>query len=408
MKILILGGGISGLTTAWTLQKKYPDAHITLLEKSDRLGGCIETIQEENFVFEKGPRTFVDTRSPSLLALIQELGLESELIFASPDAKKRYLYIDGKLRTPFSLLPKMLFPLLLEPFRAPSPAEDESIYDFAARRFSPALANTFFDPMTLGIFAGDIHKLSLRSCFPTLHNWEQTHGSILRALWRTSRTSSRLFTLQRGLGSLITTLAQKLTADIHLNTSILAIEREGVVTANRFWAADHIISALPGPVIGRLTNLWPNFPAASLWVVNLTFPPNALSRSGFGYLVPTQENEPLLGAIFDFSLFLQPDRKTRLTAMLRPLGDVAWAGATALASIRRHLALTLSPLSVNSHLVQEAIPQFEVGYAKQLAQFCERMQSDFPHLTLVGNYLEGPSLDNCVKLASLKLSKLFS
>lgn len=402
MKILILGGGISGLTAAWTLQKKYPHASITLLEKSDRLGGCIDTLREGSAVFEKGPRTCVDTRSPSLLALIQELGMESELIYASPDAKKRYLYTDGKLRTPFSLFPKMILPLLREPFRAPSLAEDESIYDFASRRFNPALANTFFDPMTLGIFAGDIHKLSLRSSFPFLHQWEQTHGSLLRALWRRPRTPSRLFTLQRGLSSLITTLAQKISADIYLDTPVLAIERKGVVTPNRFWEADHIISALPAPIIGRLTNLWPNFSTASIWVVNLTFPPNALSHSGFGYLVPTQEKEPLLGAIFDSSLFPQPDRKTRLTAMLRPQGDASWATAAALSSLRRHLNLSLAPLSVTAHLAQEAIPQFEVGYAKKLAQFREQIQSDFPHLTLVGNYLEGPSLDNCVKVASKK------
>ena len=207
----------------------------------------------------------------------------------------------------------MAIPILRELFLPPSQEEDESIYQFATRRFNPQIAQEIFDPLTLGVYAGDIHKLSLRTCFPTLHLWEQEHKSLTRALFKRPRKPSSLFTLQNGIESLILTLAQKSGAQIHLNTPVLSIEKNGVHTPGKFWEADHLISALPGPALGKITHLWPDFPAISLWVVHLTYPQNILKHQGFGYLIPTKEKEDALGAIWDSSIFPSSDGKTHLT-----------------------------------------------------------------------------------------------
>jgi oxygen-dependent protoporphyrinogen oxidase len=162
-----------------------------------------------------------------------------------------------------------------------------------------------------------------------------------------------------------------------------------------------MISALPGPTIGALTKIEPAWPTSSLWVVSLAFPADALVKPGFGYLIPSIEKESLLGALFDSHIFPQQNqgREVRLTAMVRNQGDAAWACQTAIEGVRRHLNLRQDPLfaHVNSHPF--TIPQFPVGYAHFKAQFQHKIKTQFPNLSVIGNFLEGPSVDACVRLA---------
>lgn len=346
MKYLILGGGITGLSAAWYLSRKVPEAHITLLEKENRLGGWIKTCREGGFLFEKGPRTFQLGRSPQLLQLIQELKLE--IITSAP--QKRYLYSNGRLRSLGSFIPSLIPYLLREPFISSSTADDESIYDFAARRFSPKIAETFFDPLTLGIYGGDIRKLSVRSCFPALFNWERTKGSVLRGLFSSPKKAKGLFTLPGGMQTLIHELQKQLPIDIVLNCKVETIRQNEVIAGGKTWQADRIFSALPLP-----------FPSKSLWIVNLAYEGDILPKKGYGYLVPTKEKESLLGAIFDSSIFPQQNigNETRLTAMLR--AEEKEPLKAALQTLERHLGITAQPIYSSTFYAQNAIPQFEVG-----------------------------------------------
>ncbi len=350
MKVLILGGGITGLSAAWFITQKYPHAHVTLLEKEGRLGGWIRSSREGGFFFEKGPRTFVYSRSPHLLALIRSLGLE---IFHSPP-QKRYLFHKGKLRSLSSFIPGLLPYLVRELFIPPTQVEDESIYDFAARRFSPHIAETFFDPLTLGIYGGDIRKLSLRCCFPSLYQAERQKGSVVRSLLfrKKSKEPQGLFTLQGGMETLIAALQKRLPIEIVLHCPVESIESKQVIAGGKKWEADHIVNALPLP-----------FPAQSLWVVNLAYAGDVLRKKGYGYLVPSQEKQPILGTIFDSSIFPQQNvqGETRLTTMVRP--EEKEPLAVALQAARQHLGISAQPLFTAAYLAKEAIPQFPVGCA---------------------------------------------
>lgn len=348
MKFLILGGGISGLSKAWFLSKKYPQVKITLLEKENRLGGWIRTSREGGFLFEKGPRTFQLGRSPHLLELIRDLKLK--IITAAP--QKRYLWHQGRLRSLGSFLPMLIPYLIREPFVRAAGSDDESIYDFAARRFSPKIAKTLFDPLTLGIYAGDIHKLSVRACFPALVSWEREKGSILRGLFSSPRREKGLFTLPDGMETLIDALQKQLEIEIVLNCPVESIGENQVLAGGKTWHADQIFSALPLSA-----------PAKSIWVVNLAYEDSVLSKKGYGYLIPSQENLPLLGMIWDSSIFPQQNVRgeTRLTAMIRaeekePLQTALWAA-------EQHLGIRAAPLFTATFYAKNAIPQFEVGCA---------------------------------------------
>lgn len=398
MKFLILGGGISGLSAAWFLRKKYPDAKITLLEKESRLGGWIRTSREDYF-FEKGPRTFQASRSPALLQLIRDAGLEEELIFSDPSANRRFLWHKGKLRSVGSMIPRILPSLLLEPFIPKGTWEDESIYDFAARRFSPRAAETLFDPLTLGIYGGDIRKLSIRSCFPKLFEWEQEKGSVLRGMFssrgKKKKTAGGLFSLKYGMESLIRALERQSSVEVIYNCEAEAIRPDGIWAGRRVWSADRIYSALPANAAGKL--LGEEFSVGSMWEANLVFEGDVLPKRGFGYLVPSREKEDLLGMIFDSSVFPQQNSKgeTRLTALLR--SETPDPEKAALLAAKKHLGIQQEPVKISLFYAKKSIPQFEVGYHQKIARFEERAKQKFPFLSLLGNYIEGPSVESCIQ-----------
>lgn len=383
--VLILGGGISGLAHAWHTRKKHPDAKIILLEKEKRLGGWVDTQWQGNFRFEMGPRTFQTSRSPYLLALIDELGLTKELLFSEPGT--RYLWVQGRLRTLTSFWPQILWAIANDCVASKGSSE-ESIYEFACRRFGKKAAELFFDPMVKGIFGGDIRKLSLEACFPALHAWDKKHVSVVPELKR--KRTGGLFTLRGGMKTLIDAL-QKMPIEIHTDCPVETIERDGVLAGGKKWFADRIVSALPGLEIARLCKVGLALRNEQLTVVNLGYE-KKMAYKGYGYLVPSSEKEEILGQIWDSSLFPEGSQ-TKMTSMVRGSDPEA----IALAAMRRHLKETATPDAI---LTKEAsLPQYDIGHIVTIGRFKEELRPRFPNLQLIGNYLSGPSVEACIASA---------
>jgi len=387
--LLILGGGISGLSAAWFFRKKYPDARITLLEQGDRLGGCIGTKSVGQFSFEIGPRTFQSSRCQMLLSLIEEVGLFPELLFSDPSAERRYLWYKGRLRTIRSLWPFLglgIFWDLVSPKRC---EEEESIYAFASRRFGKKAAELFFDPLAKGVFGGDIRKLSLRACFPSLHELEAKNRSICLGLLRqsASKKAQGLFTLRGGMGRLIEAL-QKIPMQIHLGCEVQAIHPDFVVAKERVWSADQIICALPGAITAKLCGIDLALRNETIQVVNLGYSQKK-SLHGYGYLVPSSQEEELLGQIWDSAIFPE-EGQTKLTSMVKS----TFAQEAALSAMRRHLNVFDEPAAMYS--VSALIAQYDVGHQEKIEAFTAQIKRGFPKLRLTGNYFLGPSVESCI------------
>ncbi|KZF22390.1 Protoporphyrinogen oxidase [Xylona heveae TC161] len=202
----VLGGGISGLASAFYLSKKHPDKKITLYEQSSRVGGWVQSkkvdVGDGSIVFEEGPRTLRCTMPNGMVALdlIRQLGLENEILRTKKDAiaaRNRFIYYpDHLVRVPgpgssfFSILSAVIrepvfresfTSILREPFKTvPSAAgEDESVGSFLERYTSTVLVNNLVSPLLHGIYAGDVWKLSVNSIFPMLPFLERTHGGLL-------------------------------------------------------------------------------------------------------------------------------------------------------------------------------------------------------------------------------------
>ncbi len=411
--VMILGGGISGLSLAFFLKGK---AFVTLVEKQPHLGGWMVSNLSEGFFLERGPRIFQKNKSDALLQLFQELSLKKEIIASSPKAKRRHLWRRGRLQEmgPFT---KEFFSLLssvLHEVNTPVKTEDETVYEFISRRFSKKVAEEIFDPLTLGIFGGDIRKLSIKACFPTLKAYEQKHGSVVKGFLkgRKKKSGKGLFSLQQGMGSLIETLSQKALCDIHACEEVQAIEKIGdrffITTNLHQYSPDIVVSALDATTIGRLfMNINPqmgkalaSIPYQGIDLLQLGYHQKVLTTCGFGYLVPTSEKETVMGVIFDSEVFPTQNREenqTRLTVMCRQtLLDEDALKRHVLDALKRHLGICFYPNMISVHRLHNAIPQYHLGHLEKIEGLRENFRS-IPNFYFVGNYLHGVSVDDCIR-----------
>ncbi|KAF8162792.1 protoporphyrinogen oxidase [Crassisporium funariophilum] len=208
--IAILGGGLTGLSSAYHLSRRFPAAQVTLIEKHARLGGWVHSERvkipgtDASVLLEAGPRT-LRPNSKAVLELIHLLRLEDKVITVpktAPAAKARFLYIppshssdasiSGLQRLPSSiltllsspLLPLILPAVLREPFKGanrPPGARDESVDAFLSRRFGEPFARTFGSALVHGIYATDSRKLSVRAAFRSVWEAEERGGgSVVR------------------------------------------------------------------------------------------------------------------------------------------------------------------------------------------------------------------------------------
>lgn len=444
-RYVILGAGISGLSLAWYLKKKCKNASITVLEKSHRTGGWIQTVVKDNFIFELGPRS-CRTKGTGLetLKLIEDLGLENQVITANSSAKKRFLYINQKLRS----LPTGPISLLCSPFKgdilrslwqdlqaASGNQDDESIYDFISRRLGSGIANKFMDPLTSGIYAGNIHQLSLKSCFPLLHEWEKTKGSLIKGALAKKKVVNNnlspfverlqkedLFSFKDGMETLTHEIKRQLNSHIKLKNHAVGIQfhsDEVVVELNNgtVMKADHLFSALPLHALGdlikplspKLEDILRSIPSSSVAVVSFGYKKNVLKHKGFGYLVPSQEKEDILGVVWDSCVFSDQNyypKETRLTVMIggahmpnfNQFSESMFL-EMALKSLFKHLGIQVYPDVIEITLARYAIPQYLVGHTEKLQQINQALSALTSRMTFLGNGFEGVSINDCIARA---------
>lgn len=437
--IAILGAGISGLATAWFLKQVLgPDLRLIIIEKNERAGGWIQTLQEDGFLFEQGPRSFrTKGAGEETLALIEALGLQNRVIAPHRDAKNRYVYQGQRLQRlpkslweiPFHPLTRNFLQVLGRDWRMPKrQEEDESIHSFFSRRLGMDWTENFVDPFVSGIYAGDCKRLSLKSCFPLFDQWEQQNGSLARGAWfhRPLKREPNPFiqkmrafpmvSLKEGMETLPSTLARELSDDLCLGRTVKSLQFDKNIEIEldngESIRAEQVISTLPTfslgallPADSLLRKTLEKLRYASLTVINIGFSQNVLPFKGFGYLVPSKWGLQVLGCVWDSSVFPQQNfgNQTRLTLMMgesrhpevQHMSDSELMEQT-LKILREHMNIQPQPQIMQIKKVRHGIPQFEVGYSLWKEEVQAIIQSQFPHLILSGSGWTGVSLNDCI------------
>ncbi|GAB2964747.1 protoporphyrinogen oxidase [Hymenobacter coalescens] len=333
MNVAIIGGGITGLVTAWHLQRRGATAHV--FEAGEAAGGNMRTRHlPGGYVVELGPNSL--QLSPELEHLIQELGLAGEVQEPAAVSSRRYVVRDGQVRElpgkPQQLLFSGFFSLgakfnVLRELRRPAQPIDpqETLAHFVRRRFGQEIVDYALNPFVSGIYAGDPEQLLVHKTFPLLPALEQQHGSVLRGFAKSMKGAARrrIISLRGGLQVLTDALVAQLP-HLHLRTRVEALlpqpdGRYRLRLADRPALAeifDAVVLALPAYAAAPLLQPLDNEAAEALAAVH--YPPmtavhTAYDRSaiqhplnGFGALSPRVEQPVAAGTLWSSSLF--PDR----------------------------------------------------------------------------------------------------
>ena len=347
--VVILGGGISGLTAAYALERRFKNLSALLIEEKPRLGGWMQTITlPSGQQYEAGPRSLLLRGEDALAAddLIRSVGLEGEVLFAHRKAASRYVIINGvPTRLPTGFLDMVRTPvgrelarkIAAEPFQHRCLADDESVASFFARRAPSSLVDKLADALVSGIWGGDSTQLSICRTFPELRTAEHTYGSCLvgglASLFRKKKRPQirGLCSFKNGLESLVTAVRSQLRMPVLTGTSALSINPSSdpivVMTSAGPIRTRKVIIAL-SELSGRrlvpsLYGVPAPIPHASLATVVMGWKTDCLERRGFGMLAPSTEDPYVLGVVLDSCIF--PEQNTHMpTRMTVILGGARW------------------------------------------------------------------------------------
>ncbi|MGD0955731.1 MAG: protoporphyrinogen oxidase [Candidatus Acidiferrales bacterium] len=434
---VVIGGGISGLACAYRLRQL--GVPVTLLEASRRVGGLVETVEKDGFLFESGPQSFQGT--VTLLALIRELGIEGELCKADPRAP-RYVLRRGELRTVPMSPQAMLTTSLLGPGarwriaseafrRTRPPSEDESIADFVRRKFGHEILEYLVSPFVSGVYAGDPEKMSLRAAFPTLEEWEREYGSVLRGAMKSRPAKGEgpppLCSFRRGLNTLMEALGANVSESARTGACVSAVSRsqisggasyqvrvaqggmeealatDAVVVAAPAYAASRLVASVSQPLAAVLSGI----AYASLAVVASGYHTRqaAAPLDGFGVLIPRSEEHRTLGIVWNSSLFhgRAPNGRMVITSFVGGATDpeiIEKTDKEITAIVEEDhaqiLDITGSPITTAVWKHAKALPLYNLGHG-HVVRAIRDAEGATPGLYFAGNYLEGPALGKCVE-----------
>ncbi|MGA3317915.1 MAG: protoporphyrinogen oxidase [Candidatus Korobacteraceae bacterium] len=450
-RIAIIGGGISGLSAAFYLQKARAagaDLECTLFESGQRLGGSMYSDRVEGCLVEAGPDSFL-TEKPWALSLCKELGIADQLIGSNDARRKTYIVVNGRLvvmpdglmfMVPTQLVATALSPLFSwstklrmarELLHPPRPMQtDETVAQLVERHFGAEVVDRLADPLLSGVYGGDAAKLSARAVLPRFVEMEEKYGSLSRAMLAAHKKMMAtrkhppppLFTsLQDGMQQMVDAIAARLDPEsIRLRTHILRVYPEDsswrvAVEMNGEERFDAVLIATPANVAGNLLdgvdrglarNLLDITYSSSI-TVTLGYYLQQLAGlpPGFGFLVPRSEGPRMLACTFVHNKFPHraPQDKGILRCFLGGARDEAVLGLsddeileTVHRELRDILKLDARPIFSRVYHWRGAMAQYEPGHIARV-QRIEKHVAEIPGLALAGNAYHGIGVPDCIR-----------
>jgi oxygen-dependent protoporphyrinogen oxidase len=464
-RIAIIGGGISGLSSAFTIEEKREsgtDVRYVLFESSPRLGGVLVTDHVDGCLVEAGPDSFL-TEKPWAADLCGKIGLGDQLIGSNDSERKTYIVAKGKLvvmpdglmfMVPTKIMPTVFSPLFswrtklrmaAEWFHPPHKAsEDETVAEMVRRHYGPEMVELLADPLLSGVYGGEASGLSVRAVLPRFADMESKHGSLGRAMLESRKQARKkmgaaanvparpLFTsLKDGMQQMVDALVARLDAKA-LKTSAVV---QSVIRQDNGWTVcagyqtdqfDAVIIATPAHAAADLLESTDENLARDLSEirysssVTVTLGYDEKVRRalppGFGFLVPRSEGHRMLAATFVHNKFPHraPENRALVRCFLGGARDepiLEMSGKEILEIVRGELrqiiALNAEPLFARVYKWKSAMAQYSVGHLERL-QRIEALRQKLPGLALAGNGYNGIGVPDCVRSGTEAAGKVLA
>ncbi len=468
-RVVIVGGGISGLSAAFVLlehaRSKEAPLQCTVVEGQDYFGGKIVTNRRDGVITEGGPDSFLTTK-PAALALCEKLGLSSQLINTNQEHAQTFTYSKGRLRQfpqgLISMVPTQVGPLFhsgvlswagivrmgadwLIPRRART-TDEETLAEFFSRRLGSEAFNRLIEPLVSGIYAGDANELSVDATFPHLVELERKHGSLIKgalAMQRArpsrkpdAKVRTLFTTLRGGLGDLIASLTGRLSdagVSLRRGTNVREVRALGSQGAPSYrleleggdrLEADAVILATPAyvsasflrPFDDAVSTLLTQIPYASTMTISMVFSlpeVNHLIR-GYGFVVPRVENRSLIAATWSSMKWAEraPEGQCLVRCYLGGRGrehlldlDDAELTGRACRELETIAGIQSPPLRVDVYRWPQAMPQYTRGHRERVRHIRERIARQ-PGLYVTGAAYDGIGIPDCIRDAEQTSAKV--
>lgn len=458
-RIAVIGGGVSGLSASFFLKRFLSERNVRgeihLFEKQNRLGGVIETREEDGFLMEAGPDAFISEK-PWAIDLCKRLGIESELTGTQTEHRRSYVFRGGALHpvpegfylmaparispfvfsgmVPWTTKLRMLGELKIPPRKENA---DESVGAFMRRRFGDGSLTGIGQPMIGGIYMADPDALSLQATFPQFAELEKKYGSVIRGLLERRKSSaanvrqasgarySLFMTPKKGLGSLVRTLEKELAhVKMHRGLGVKRIVRsqgqwQMTVQNEDVWRFDAVVLALPAiqaslllqSCLPELSQELASIQYGSAVTLNLAYSSDQIRKPvrGFGFVVPARERKRLVACSMTHDKFA--GRCPEGYWLLRAFAGGAFqpeindlSDEQILHEVARDLEVMIglkgAPHKVRINRYPSAMPRYAVGHLK-IVDRIEQLAQKVPGLYLAGNGYRGLGIPDCVHSAEI-------
>jgi len=451
-RVAIVGGGISGLSAAFHLEKARAagaDLSYTLFESSKRLGGSIHSIRIDECLVEAGPDSFL-TEKPWALMLCKELGIDGQLIGSNDAQRKTYIVVKNRLiampdglmfMVPTKLVPTALTSLfswgtklhmVRELMHPPRPMQnDETVGELVERHFGAEVVDRLADPLLSGVYGGDANKLSARAVLPRFVEMEEKYGSLSRAMLAAHKKMKAMAgkqpprplfsSLKEGMQQMVDALTARLDhafLKTHARVRGIYPDRDRwriAVEMGSTESFDALIMATPANVAGALLEAVDRdladdlleIPYSSSVTVTLGYHVDQLRHlpQGFGFLVPRSEGRRTLACTFVHNKF--PHRAPMDRGILRCfLGGARDEAVLALTDheivgtvrgeLRDIVKLDARPMFERVYRWKGAMAQYESGHLARVERISRRVKN-LPGLELAGNGYRGIGVPDCIR-----------
>jgi oxygen-dependent protoporphyrinogen oxidase len=455
MKVAIVGGGITGLAAAHRLNELDPTVDVHLFESSDRLGGVLRTERSGDFLLEHSADMFT-TKDTAAIELCKRIGFEDELIQTNGKFQRAFI-VKGNSLVPVPKGLNLMSPSNLDAIRettllssagkkrfldevnVPPKLEnqDDSLFEFATRRFGAEAYDKIIQPLVGGIYTADPKKLSMQATLNQYLDMERRHGSVIGAMARqkkvgendslksdavvTSGARYNLFLAPRnGMAAWIAALQSRLTnTTIQLNSFVRSISSEGaswrLQSSSGESEFDRVLISTPASIAAKLlcdvdlelSRQLQTICYASSAIVVHGFSRESVEDSleGFGFVVPLSESRNILAASFSSVKYAgrSPDESVLIRSFVGGACQpelLEQTDASICDMVKEDLADLLgvkgAPQLESVVRWTESMPQYHVGHTDLVAQI-ESSVASINHLAIAGKSYKGVGIPACVQ-----------
>ncbi|WP_313800577.1 protoporphyrinogen oxidase [Cytobacillus sp.] len=448
-KVIIIGGGITGLATAYYLQKEAREKGLSLdvklVEATQRLGGKIQTVVKDGFVIERGPDSFL-ARKQSAARLAKEVGMENELIRNTAGksfvlARERLHPMPGGsiMGIPTQIAPFITTGLFSFPGKIRAAADfvlprsnarkDQALGEFFRRRLGDEVVENLIEPLLSGIYAGDIDQLSLMSTFPQFYQVEQKYRSLILGMKKSTPSQPKstgekkdkgmFLTFKTGLQSFIDAIEEKLEpSSVLKGVRVVGIDKnedeyELELENGEVLTADSVVLSVPHHITPslfkhhRLFDAFKEMPSTSVATVALAFPKEAIEKDieGTGFVVSRNSDYTITACTWTHKKWphAAPDGKVLLRCYVGRPGDEAVVDVTddemvniVLNDLNKTMNITMAPDFAVVSRWKDSMPQYTVGHKERIDNVMNELTAELSGVYVAGSSYDGLGMPDCI------------